>query len=52
MDDYFYGNGISVVEWADNVIDFLPKKRVELRFSKDLSRGDSYRKIRFLNMKK
>lgn len=29
-DDYFYGNGVCLVEWAENVKDYLPMDRLEL----------------------
>lgn len=30
-DEYFYGDGVSVVEWADKIRRFLPAKRIEVR---------------------
>jgi len=30
-DEYFYGDGVSVVEWADKIIDRLPPHRIEVR---------------------
>jgi len=29
-EEYFYGNGITLIEWAEKVKDFLPDKRVEI----------------------
>lgn len=29
-EEYFYGQGISLIEWADKVKDFLPEKRWEI----------------------
>lgn len=29
-DDYFYGNGVCLVEWAENVEEYLPEDRLEL----------------------
>jgi tRNA threonylcarbamoyladenosine biosynthesis protein TsaE len=29
-EEYFYGQGISLIEWADKVKDFLPEKRWEV----------------------
>lgn len=29
-DEYFYGEGVSVVEWADKIKNLLPKKRVKV----------------------
>lgn len=27
-DEYFFGNGITVLEWADNVLDILPEEKL------------------------
>jgi tRNA threonylcarbamoyladenosine biosynthesis protein TsaE len=29
-EEYFYGKGITLIEWAEKVKDFLPKKRFEI----------------------
>ncbi len=29
-DEYFYDSGVCLIEWADKVIDFLPKNRIEI----------------------
>ncbi len=31
FEEYFYGDGICVVEWADKVNKLLPKKRIEIK---------------------
>jgi len=31
-EDYFYGSGVTVVEWADNIKSLLPRSRLEVRF--------------------
>ena len=31
-EEYFYGRGVTVVEWADKVRDVLPEKRLEVEF--------------------
>jgi len=33
FEEYFYGEGVSVVEWADKIKGLLPKKRWEIRMS-------------------
>lgn len=30
FDEYFYGNGITVIEWAQFIDDFLPNERLEV----------------------
>ncbi|MDD3925079.1 MAG: tRNA (adenosine(37)-N6)-threonylcarbamoyltransferase complex ATPase subunit type 1 TsaE [bacterium] len=32
-EEYFYGQGVSLVEWADRAISCLPEERLEIRFS-------------------
>lgn len=32
-EDYFYGDGATIVEWADKVMGLLPPRRVEVRLS-------------------
>ena len=27
-DEYFFGEGISVIEWADNIVDMIPDERI------------------------
>lgn len=44
-EDYFYGNGLSLIEWANLIEEILPEKRKEIRIEKDLEKGFDYRKI-------
>ena len=30
LDDYFYGDGVTIVEWADMILDKLPKERLDI----------------------
>jgi len=30
VEDYFYGNGVCIIEWAENIQDYLPEDRLEL----------------------
>jgi len=32
-DEYFYGDGVSVIEWADKIRRSLPAKRIEVKLS-------------------
>lgn len=31
FEEYFYGNGVCVVEWADKIKKLLPKKHIEIK---------------------
>lgn len=44
-EDYFYGDGVCLVEWAELIEELLPGKRVELLIEKDLEKGFDYRRI-------
>ncbi|MBP2098302.1 tRNA (adenosine(37)-N6)-threonylcarbamoyltransferase complex ATPase subunit type 1 TsaE [Enterococcus rivorum] len=37
LDDYFEGDGLSVVEWGKMLGDFLPEDYLEITFTKDLT---------------
>lgn len=44
-DDYFFGEGICLIEWAEMIRDILPEKRIEITIEKDLTQGFDYRRI-------
>lgn len=45
FDEYFYGEGITVVEWAGFIEDQLPDERLTIEFTVS---GPSSRKLRFI----
>ena len=44
-EDYFYGQGVCLIEWANNVSEAIPREAKWVFIEKDLSRGIEYRKI-------
>lgn len=44
-EDYFYGDGICLIEWADLIREILPEHYKEIRIEKDLDKGFDYRRI-------
>ena len=32
-EEYFYGDGVTVIEWADKIDDLLPEKHIEVRLT-------------------
>lgn len=44
-EDYVYGDGVCLIEWANLIEEILPERYREITISKDLSRGLDYRKI-------
>ncbi len=44
-EDYFYGEGVCLIEWSNLIKELLPKKRKVITIEKDLSKGYDYRNI-------
>lgn len=44
-EDYFYGNGVTVIEWSDMIKELIPEKAMKIRLVKDLANGFDYRRI-------
>lgn len=44
-EDYFYGEGVSLIEWANLIEEILPENYTEIKIEKDLEKGFDYRKI-------
>lgn len=44
-EDYFYGDGVCLIEWADLIREILPEHYKEIRIEKDLDKGFDYRRI-------
>lgn len=44
-EDYFYGEGVCFIEWANLIEEILPKDRKIITIEKDLEKGFDYRKI-------
>ncbi len=44
-EEYFYGDGVTMIEWGELIAEILPSDRVEITITKDASRGFDYRKI-------
>lgn len=44
-DDYFFGGGVCMIEWADMIRELLPDHVIAVTIEKDLEKGFDYRKI-------
>ncbi len=44
-EDYFGGDGLCLVEWAENIAPLLPAQVVYICITKDLAQGEDYRRI-------
>lgn len=45
FEDYVYGNGVCMIEWANLIEEILPENRKEITIEKDLERGFDYRLV-------
>ncbi len=45
-EEYFYGNGTCLIEWADMIKEIIPDNAIWITIEKDLSKGLDYRKIK------
>jgi len=44
-EDYFYGDGVTVIEWSDMVKEIIPENAVKIRLKKNAAKGFDYRMI-------
>lgn len=44
-EDYFYGEGLCLIEWANLIEEILPEQYTRITIEKDLEKGFDYRKI-------
>ena len=44
-EDYFYGDGVTMIEWANLIEDILPPQYHQITIEKDLEKGFDYRRI-------
>lgn len=44
-EDYFYGQGVCLIEWSTLIEELLPEGAVRVRLEKELARGFDFRRI-------
>lgn len=44
-EEYFYGEGVCLVEWGSMIKELFPENTIYVRIEKDLEKGFNYRKI-------
>ena len=44
-DDYFFGNGVCMIEWAELIEELIPENSIHVTIEKDLEKGFDYREI-------
>ena len=48
-EEYFYGDGVCLIEWAGLIEDILPENRIVINIKKNLQKGFDYREIEIIN---
>jgi tRNA threonylcarbamoyladenosine biosynthesis protein TsaE len=51
-EDYFFGEGVCMIEWASLIEEIIPEDAVRISISKDLEKGFDYRKIEIEGLEK
>lgn len=44
-EDYFYGDGFTMIEWADLILELMPASYQKITIEKDMEKGFSYRRV-------
>lgn len=44
-EEYFYGDGVCLIEWAELIEELLPADRIKILIKKDMDKGFDYREI-------
>ena len=44
-DDYFFGEGVCLIEWAQLIEEILPQSVISIKIEKNPEKGFDYRKI-------
>ena len=44
-EDYFFGEGVCLIEWASRIEELIPESAIHVIIEKDLSKGFEYRRV-------
>ncbi|MBO4627183.1 MAG: tRNA (adenosine(37)-N6)-threonylcarbamoyltransferase complex ATPase subunit type 1 TsaE [Lachnospiraceae bacterium] len=44
-EEYFYGDGVCLIEWAEQIRELIPETATQVTIEKDLDKGLGYRRI-------
>lgn len=44
-EDYFFGEGLCIIEWAELILEIIPEYAKKITIEKDLEKGFDYRRI-------
>lgn len=48
-EEYFYGDGVCLIEWAEKIDEILPENSIVINIRKNLQKGFDYREIEIIN---
>ncbi len=51
-EEYFYGKGVCLIEWPENIKGYLPEDIIRINIDKDPEKGEEYRNIYITKSKK
>lgn len=46
FDEYIFGDGVCLIEWAENIKNLIPENAIWVKIEKDLTKGENYRTIK------
>ena len=49
FDEYIFGEGVSLIEWANLIDELIPEKHISIEITKDLTKGFDFRRITVKN---
>lgn len=52
FDDFLYGDGVCVIEWAEQIEELLPDSYIKMTLNRDASKGFDYRIIEITEVNK
>lgn len=44
-EEYFFGEGVSIIEWANLIEEIIPEECIKVKIEKDIEQGMNFRKI-------
>lgn len=45
FDEYIFGDGVTIIEWANYIEELIPKEHIKITIEKLLDKGENFRKI-------
>ncbi len=47
-EEYFYGDGVCLIEWPENIEGYVPENAKQIRIEKEPAKGSDYRRVEIL----